>query len=51
MATTTGEQQHYWLLGIKTAWKAKILWEQWNSRTAADSNTTFKNGARTINKL
>jgi hypothetical protein len=26
--TTSGERQHYWLLAIKTAWKAKILWEQ-----------------------
>ncbi len=28
METTSGEHQHYWLLAIKTAWKAKLLWEQ-----------------------
>ncbi len=26
--TTSGEHQHYWLLAIKTAWKAKLLREQ-----------------------
>jgi hypothetical protein len=36
MATTTGEQQHYWLLGIKTARKAKIYGSnrtQWQQQT------------------
>ncbi len=28
LETTSGERQHYWLLAIKTARKAKILWEQ-----------------------
>ncbi len=28
LETTSGERQHYWLLVIKTARKAKILWEQ-----------------------
>ncbi len=28
LETTSGEWQHYWLLAIKTAWKAKILQEQ-----------------------
>jgi hypothetical protein len=28
LETTLGERQHYWLLAIKTAWKAKVLWEQ-----------------------
>jgi hypothetical protein len=27
METTLGECQHYWLLAIKTAWKAKLFWE------------------------
>jgi hypothetical protein len=28
LETTPGERQHYWLLAIKTAWKAKILREK-----------------------
>ncbi len=28
LETTLGERRHYWLLAIKTAWKAKILREQ-----------------------
>jgi hypothetical protein len=28
LETAWGEQQHYWLLAIKTAWNAKILQEQ-----------------------
>ncbi len=28
LETTLGECQHYWLLAIKTARKAKLLWEQ-----------------------
>ena len=27
METTLGERQHYWLLAIQTARKAKLLWE------------------------
>ncbi len=31
---TYGERQHYWLLAIKTAWKAKILREQCKQQQA-----------------
>jgi hypothetical protein len=28
LETTLGKHQHYWLLAIKTAQRAKLLWEQ-----------------------
>jgi hypothetical protein len=40
---TSGERQHYWLLAIKTAWKAKILREQ-REQQQADSRTTRETG-------
>ncbi len=40
---TSGERQHYWLLAIKTARKAKILWEQ-QEQQQADSRTTRETG-------
>ena len=40
---TSGERQHYWLLAIKTARKAKILREQ-REKQQADSRTTREMG-------
>jgi hypothetical protein len=40
---TSGERQHYWLLAIKTARKAKILREQ-HKQQQADSRTTRETG-------
>jgi hypothetical protein len=39
LETTSGEQQHYWLLAFKTIWKAKILQEQ-QEQQQTGSNTT-----------
>jgi hypothetical protein len=39
LETTSGEQQHYWLLSIKTTWNAKILREQ-QEQHQTSSNTT-----------
>jgi hypothetical protein len=38
--TTLGEHQHYWLLAIQTAWKAKLLWEQQKRQQTASRETT-----------
>jgi hypothetical protein len=40
MELSLGERQHYWLLAIQTAQKAKILREQREFQTAARGNTT-----------
>ncbi len=40
---TSRERQHYWLLAIKTTWKAKILREQ-QEQQQADSRTTRETG-------
>ncbi len=40
---TSGERQHYWLLAIETARKAKILWEQ-REQQQADSRITREMG-------
>jgi hypothetical protein len=37
--TTSGEQQHYWLLAIRTAWNVNILREQ-PEQQQTGSNTT-----------
>jgi hypothetical protein len=39
METTLGERQHYWLLAIKTVWKAKLLWEQQKQQQIVSGNT------------
>jgi hypothetical protein len=39
METTLGEHQHYWLLAIKTAWKAKLLWEQQEQKQTGSGET------------
>ncbi len=38
--TTLGERQHYWLLAIKTARKAKLLWEQQERQQTVSKETT-----------
>jgi hypothetical protein len=43
LETTSGERQHYWLLAIKTAWKAKILREQ-REQQQADSRPIRETG-------
>jgi hypothetical protein len=40
METTSGERQHYWLLAIQTAWKAKLLWEQQEQQQTVSGETT-----------
>jgi hypothetical protein len=40
METTLGERQHYWLLAIQTAWKAKLLWEQQERQQTVSGETT-----------
>jgi hypothetical protein len=40
MESTLGERQHCWLLAIKTAWKAKLLWEQQEQQQTVSGNTT-----------
>jgi hypothetical protein len=39
LETTLGEQQHYWLLAIRTAWNEKILREQ-REQQQTGNNTT-----------
>ncbi len=39
METTSGKCQHYWLLAIKTARKAKLLWEQQEQEQTVSRNT------------
>jgi hypothetical protein len=39
LETTLGERQHYWLLAIKTAQKAKILREQQEQQQTISRNT------------
>ncbi len=39
METTLGERQHYWVLAIKTARKAKLLWEQQEQQQTVNGNT------------
>ena len=39
LETTSGERQHYWLLAIKTARKAKILREQQEQQQTVSRNT------------
>ncbi len=38
--SSLGERQHYWLLAIQTAQNAKILREQWESRSTGSGNIT-----------
>ncbi len=40
METTSGEHQHYWLLAIQTARKAKLLWEQQERQQTVSRETT-----------
>jgi hypothetical protein len=40
METTLGERQHYWLLAIKTARKAKLLREQQERQQTVSGETT-----------
>jgi hypothetical protein len=40
METTSGERQHYWLLAIQTARKAKLLWEQHERQQTVSRETT-----------
>ena len=40
METTSGKCQHYWLLAIKTARKAKLLWEQQERQQTVSRETT-----------
>ena len=40
LETTLGERQHYWLLAIKTAWKAKLLREQQERQQTGSRETT-----------
>jgi hypothetical protein len=40
METTSGEHQHYWLLAIKTARKAKILQEQQGQQQTVSGEAT-----------
>ncbi len=39
LETTSRERQHYWLLAIKTTWKAKILREQQEQQQTVSRNT------------
>ncbi len=48
METTSGERQHYWLLAIQTAWKAKLLWEQQEQQQTISGETTKGTGLVTI---
>jgi hypothetical protein len=40
METTSGEHQHYWLLGIKNAWKAKLLQKTQEQQKTVGRETT-----------
>ncbi len=40
MESSSGEQQHYWLLAKQTAQNGKKLQEQWESQSTASGNTT-----------
>ncbi len=40
LETTLGERHHYWLLAIKTARKAKLLWEQQERQQTGSGETT-----------
>jgi hypothetical protein len=40
MKTTSVERQHYWLLAIQTAQKAKLLWEQQERQQTVSGETT-----------
>jgi hypothetical protein len=40
LETILGERQHYWLLAIKTAWKAKLLQEQQEGQQTESGETT-----------
>jgi hypothetical protein len=40
MKTISGEHQHYWLLPIQTARKAKLLWEQQEQQQTVSRETT-----------
>jgi hypothetical protein len=40
LETTSGERQHYWLLAIKTARKAKLLQEQQEGQQTGSRETT-----------
>jgi hypothetical protein len=40
METTWGEHQHYWLLAIKPAQKAKLLWEQQERQQTVSGETS-----------
>ncbi len=40
LETTSGEHQHYWLLAIKTVWKAKLLWKQQEQQQTGSWETT-----------
>jgi hypothetical protein len=44
METTSGECQRYWLLAIKTAWKAKLLREQQGQQQTVSGETTLGTG-------
>jgi hypothetical protein len=48
LETTSGEHQHYWLLVIKTMWKAKILQEQTKATANSQQNHT-RDGQVNIN--
>jgi hypothetical protein len=39
LETTLGERLHYWLMAIKTAWKAKLLWEQQERQKTGSGET------------
>jgi hypothetical protein len=49
METTWGECQHYWLLAIKTVWKAKLHREQQEEQHTVSRNTMYKIGLVTNN--
>jgi hypothetical protein len=44
MATSSGEQQHYWLLAIQTAWDHYALRAQQESQQIAQHNATEEEG-------
>ncbi len=49
METTSGEHQHYWLLGIKNAWKAKLLQKTQEQQKTVGRETTWGTGQLIIN--
>jgi hypothetical protein len=49
LETALGERQHYWLLAIKTARKAKLLQEQKEQQQTGSGETTYGTGQVTIN--